>query len=67
MRMLDTEGDRSVRQLQLYLTLREAQELRAALDRLLGDPEATSTSMSLRRTPRASSRYPSSRPQSCAT
>jgi hypothetical protein len=40
MRMLDTDGDRSVHQLQLYLTPREAQELRTALDRLLADPEA---------------------------
>jgi hypothetical protein len=40
MRMLDTDGDRSVHQLQLYLTPREAQELRMALDRLLADPEA---------------------------
>jgi hypothetical protein len=40
MRMLDTEGDRSVRQLQFYLTPREAQELRTALERLLADPEA---------------------------
>jgi hypothetical protein len=40
MRMLDTNGDRSVHQLQLYLTPREAQELRTALGRLLVDPEA---------------------------
>jgi hypothetical protein len=33
-------GDRSVHQLQLYLTPREGQELRTALDRLLADPEA---------------------------
>jgi hypothetical protein len=39
-RMLDAEGGRSVYQLQLYLTPGEARELRAALDRLLVDPEA---------------------------
>jgi hypothetical protein len=38
-RMLDAEGDRSVYQLQLYLTPTEARELRSALDRLLVDPE----------------------------
>jgi hypothetical protein len=38
--MLDAEGDRSVYHLQLYLTPQEAQELRTALDSLLGDPEA---------------------------
>ena len=40
MRMLDPEGDRSVYQLQLYLTPGEARELRKALDSLLVDPEA---------------------------
>jgi hypothetical protein len=40
MRILDAENQRSVHQLQLYLTPREAQELRTALDRLLVDPEA---------------------------
>jgi hypothetical protein len=38
--MLDAEGDRSVYQLQLYLTPAEARELRTALDSLLVDPEA---------------------------
>jgi hypothetical protein len=39
-RMLDSEGDRSVYQLQLYLTPSEARELRALLDELLLNPEA---------------------------
>jgi hypothetical protein len=39
-RMLDPEGDRSVYQLQLYLTPGDARELRKALDSLLVDPEA---------------------------
>jgi len=38
-RMLDTDGDRSVYQLQLYLTPKEGMELRAALDRLLLNPD----------------------------
>jgi hypothetical protein len=38
--MLDSEGDRSVHQLQLYLTPGEARELRALLDELLLNPEA---------------------------
>jgi hypothetical protein len=38
-RMLDVEADRSVYQLQLYLTPGEARELRTALDELLVNPE----------------------------
>jgi hypothetical protein len=40
MRMLDADGDRSVYQLQVYLTPGEARALRAALDELLLNPEA---------------------------
>jgi len=48
-RMLDAEGDRSVYQLQLYLTPGEAGELRVGLDRLLVNPErGQRTSASLR-------------------
>ena len=39
MRMLDADGERSVRVLQLYLTVREARELQTGLARLLNDPE----------------------------
>ena len=40
MRMLDTRTDEAIEGLQLYLTTEEAKELRASLERLLGDPEA---------------------------
>jgi hypothetical protein len=39
-RILDTDNQGPVRRIQLYLTPREALELRRALDRLLQDPEA---------------------------
>jgi hypothetical protein len=39
--MLDSEQQRSVRQLQLYLDVREAQELREALAVLLEYPDAS--------------------------
>lgn len=41
MRILDTDNQGPVRRIQLYLTPREAADLRDALDRLLDDPEAT--------------------------
>ncbi len=40
MRMLDAERQQSVKVLQLYLSVREATELRKRLDELLVDPEA---------------------------
>jgi len=40
MRMLNVDRSESLWQLQLYLTPKEALELRAALDQLLKDPEA---------------------------
>jgi hypothetical protein len=40
MRMLDSDRDCSVRNLQLYLSPHEAQAFRKELDRLLADPEA---------------------------
>jgi hypothetical protein len=41
MRILDTDNQGPVRRIQLYLTPREAADLRDALDQLLNDPEAT--------------------------
>jgi hypothetical protein len=41
MRILDTDNQGPVRRIQLYLTPREAADLRDALDQLLDDPEAT--------------------------
>lgn len=41
MRILDTDNQGPVRRIQLYLTPREAADLRHALDRLLENPEAT--------------------------
>jgi hypothetical protein len=41
MRILDTDNQGPVRRIQLYLTPREAADLRDALDHLLDDPEAT--------------------------
>jgi hypothetical protein len=40
MRILDTDNQGPVRRIQLYLTPREATDLRHALDTLLEDPEA---------------------------
>ena len=40
MRALDGQEQRGLRSVQLYLSRGEAAELREALDRLLGDPEA---------------------------
>ena len=40
MRIIDTERGQSVRCLQLYLTVREAIELRQQMERLLADPES---------------------------
>jgi len=40
MRMLDVENKFSVWNLQLYLTVPEAEELRKELEKLLADPEA---------------------------
>jgi hypothetical protein len=40
MQMIDADRERSVRCLQLYLTVREATEFRQELDRLLVDAEA---------------------------
>jgi flagellar biosynthesis/type III secretory pathway protein FliH len=40
MRMLDLENEASVRVLQIYLTPKEAEELRNKLAELLKDPEA---------------------------
>ena len=40
MRMLDAKNKNSIRNLQLYLTSKEAREMRDQLDRLLKDPEA---------------------------
>ena len=39
MRMLDADRERSVRVLQLYVTVREARELHKGLAELLQDPE----------------------------
>jgi hypothetical protein len=41
MRILDTDNQGPVRRIRLYLTPREAANLRHALDQLLRDPEAT--------------------------
>ena len=41
MRILDTDNQGPVRRIQLYLTPREAADLRNVLDQLLDDPEAT--------------------------
>ena len=40
MRTIDTDRKQSVRSAQLYLTVREARELRQQLDHLLADPES---------------------------
>jgi hypothetical protein len=40
MRILDTDNQGPVRRIQLYLSPREAADLRDALDQLLEDPEA---------------------------
>lgn len=40
MRAIDTDRQQSVRCTQLYLTVREARELRQQLDHLLADPES---------------------------
>jgi hypothetical protein len=40
MRIIDADRKHSARCLQLYLTVKEALELRVHLDRLLADPEA---------------------------
>jgi limonene-1,2-epoxide hydrolase len=40
MRFLDTDNQGPVRRVHLYLSAREAEDLRAALERLLLDPEA---------------------------
>ena len=40
MRIIDTDREQSARCLQLYLTVREARELRQQLDHILADPEA---------------------------
>jgi hypothetical protein len=40
MRILDTDNQGPVRRIQLYLTPREAADLRHALERLLENPEA---------------------------
>ncbi len=40
MRMLDSDYQGPVRRVQLYLSPREAADLRDALDRLLADPDA---------------------------
>jgi hypothetical protein len=39
MRLLDEESDRTVKKLALYLTPKEAEEVRKALDSLLSDAE----------------------------
>ena len=40
MRMLDPQEKKSIRELQLYLSVREAKELVHELNGLLGDPES---------------------------
>jgi hypothetical protein len=41
MRVIDTDRKHSVRSAQIYLTVREAQELYDHLEQLLNDPEAS--------------------------